>query len=367
MGLRHWAMAAVATMTISAGAMAGTTTDTLMLDIQAGEPFGDTLARSTMQIETTIPLGQLAISLPELADWNGQRYQLRLQGGQDRSALIPWTPVSGTIWLHGGVISEIDLSFVNPRQTRADSPDWQRPLATLDHRPDTPDQVAGSLIALFEAIQSLAPTAVRTVSCGDNLPVTEAGSCPGVTVLTGPQTPETIRSAVTAFHADYAAALAQDPAVLDAPARRLVLGQWWLPNGNLIMLSAATMLETAAPTVPLEQRPVGLSISLNIKEFFKSNLGLLMASCFDQQALHPQVMAYTPRQAAQIFDGLFDDFYPPTVDGKAVTDMIALQQLDWARLTDQYWNDAEARRGFCTLLEQLQRDAGYAGPVAPLR
>ena len=85
------------------------------------------------------------------------------------------------------------------------------------------------------------------------------------------------------------------------------------------------------------------------------------------QALLPQAMAYTPQQAAQVFHGLFADFYPPTVDGKTVTDMVALQRLDWAQLTDAYWNDAETRREFCTRLDQLQRDAGYTGPVAPLR
>jgi len=147
----------------------------------------------------------------------------------------------------------------------------------------------------------------------------------------------------------------------------LVLGQWWLPNGNLVMLSATASLDTAPDSVPLTDRPVGAFIDLNVKEFFNANLGLLMQSCYDQQAIVPQKIAFTPAQAAQIFRGLLADFYPPNVDGRTVTDMIELQQLDWARLTDAYWNDAETRRGFCALLEELQQSAGYTGPVAPRR
>ena len=372
MGLRHWGMAVVAAAAVGTATMvtmagkAGAT-DMLTLDIQAGEPFGDALARSTMQTQITVPLGMQGVPLPVLGDWNGDRYQLRLQGGEDRNAVIPWTPAGGTIWLQGGVVTEIDLTFVNPDKTRADADDWQQPLTTLGRPPATPDQVADSLIAIYAALQALKPAPVDTVSCGENLPVTEAGNCDGTTILSAPLTPERIRQAVTALHADYQAALAQDPAMVHAPGRRLVLGQWWLPNGNLVMLAATTALDTAPDKVALADRPVGLEISLNIKEFFRSGLGRLIEACYDQQALLPQAMAYTPQQAAQVFHGLFADFYPPTVDGKTVTDMVALQRLDWAQLTDAYWNDAETRREFCTRLDQLQRDAGYTGPVAPLR
>lgn len=354
MGVRKVAAAVLAVLAISLAPLAGKAamTDVLTLDIR-GEPFGETLDRSTLRIDTAIPLGLLGVPLPEIGEWNGRRYQIRLQGGAGRSAVIPWTPAGGTIWLQGGVVAGIDLSFVNPHKTRAEAPDWQPPLATLTQPPATPDQVADSLIAIHAALQTLDARPVEQVACAENLPVSEPADCPGSTILGGALTPDRIRQAVIDLQAGYAADLARDPALLDAPARRLVLGQWWLPNGDLVMLAATTSLETASDDVPLQDRPVGVTVSLNINEFFNASLAQLMESCFDQQALLPDAMQFTPAQAAQIFRGIHADFYPPTVDGRTVTDRIALQRLDWARLADAYWNDPDTRRGFCAHLVQL--------------
>src|SRR5690606_29887820 len=91
----------------------------LLLDIQAGEPLGDAMSRSTMKQDLPIALDMQNLRLPVLMDWGSTRYQVRLQGGEGKSVLFKWTPVAGTIWSYTGWIDEVDLDFTNYHLTRA--------------------------------------------------------------------------------------------------------------------------------------------------------------------------------------------------------------------------------------------------------
>lgn len=53
----------------------------LTLDLKAGEPVGDALARSSLKIKVGVLADVQGLYLPPLQDWNGERYQIRLQGG----------------------------------------------------------------------------------------------------------------------------------------------------------------------------------------------------------------------------------------------------------------------------------------------
>lgn len=109
------------------------------------------------------------------------------------------------------------------------------------------------------------------------------------------------------------------------------------------------------------------AVGQRVKEFFRAGLSRLIAACYDEQALFPERMLYAHKQATHIFHGLYEDFYPPTLDGREITDPVELALLDWDQLSDRYNNDPDSRREFCTLLRDLEIEAGYAGPFAPYR
>ena len=341
--------------------------DVLELDFQAGEPLADMMARSSLNIDVSIPLGMQGLPLPVLADWNGERYRLRLQGGNGKSAVIPWTPSGGTIWMNTGVIDEIDLDFINFDKTRADSPDWTPPLKTSRDMPAPVADTAAAIIELYHLIQSLDPIPVDEVSCYENMPVKDQRPCPETNVLTGQLTDDQIGEAVAELHASYTADLAANPDTLNKPPKRLVLGQWWLPNGNLVHVTIYASVITPDSSVPLSDGKVGFGVTLNVAELFRAGISKLIGTCYDQQALFPDKVIYTPQQAADIFHGLYADFFPPVVDGKTLDDIVELQKLNWTKLTSEYWADPEARTGFCTLLRELEKKAGYTGPFAPFR
>ncbi|MFV0475866.1 MAG: hypothetical protein ACK5MQ_16940 [Pikeienuella sp.] len=152
--------------------------------------------------------------------------------------------------------------------------------------------------------------------------------------------PDQFRALLRRFLERVAAEIGNDPEPGNRMSLVLNLGQWRLANGNLIQL---IVTPSGAP-------PSRLRLAVNIREFFRAGLSRLIPNCYDQQAIFPEKMIYTQIQAARIFHGLYEDFHPPVVDGEPVTDMDALQNLDWSRLADAYRSDAATRRGFCANL-----------------
>ena len=178
-------------------------------------------------------------------------------------------------------------------------------------------------------------------------------------MLAGRQSPQdlgkTLRNLRESAAQEAAATESYFPTVLN-------LGQWWLPNGNQVMITVIPIIDIShIDSVPR------LQLSINIREFFHVGVSRLIPTCYDQQAIFPQKVAYSQQQAARIFGGLYDDFYPPQVDGKVVTDLAELELLDWSILTAEYWEEPDMRREFCKLLQELETRSGYSGPFAPLR
>lgn len=356
--MKRWLLLSIVPLTIAAAVLTGAigrADDMLILDIQAGEPFGDAIDRSTLQADISIPLEMQGVPLPPLAPWNSDApYQLRLQAGDGKDLIVPWTPAAGMIWMTAGVIDQIALEF--------------RDFGKAADASVTTD--IDAIVAFYSDFQALEPQATEIASCYHNrIPLeflekdrrdSKTGQCDRVRLAAQRQKPQQLRDLLQGHLTDVATEITNDPEAVGKTPLILNLGQWWLPNGNLVRVNVI-------PVTDPDDAATRLVLDLNIREFFRAGISRLAPTCYDQQALFPDKMAFSPRQAAQIFHGLYDDFYPPVVDGQTVTDMIALQQLDWSRLTDDYWSNAETRRGFCTLLRELEEKAGYDGPVAPLR
>ncbi|MFV0334654.1 MAG: hypothetical protein ACK5JR_11375 [Tropicimonas sp.] len=341
------------------------TSTPLTLDIQAGEPLGDAMARSTMTIDIPIALDMQGLPLPPLSSWNGEgRYQLALQTGGKHSIVIPWTPSGGTIWMNFGVIDEIDLDFLYFDTARVDG-------STADDVSAT-DADIEAIVSVYTALQAAEPRAAEIASCYHNrIPLeflekdqrdSESGDCDRAVLIASHQTPDSLRAALRQLLNDAAGEIRNDSDALNKVPLTLNLGQWWLPNGNLLMLTVIPFSEAAQNASPSR-----LKLSISIREFFRAGLSRLVRTCYDQQAIFPEKISYTQDQAARIFHGLYDDFYPPIVDGEIVTDLSVLEQLDWSSLSDDYWVDADTRRNFCSLLQELELSVDYAGPAAPLR
>lgn len=339
--------------------------DPFTLDIQAGEPLGDAMARSTMTVDIPIALDMQGLPLPPVTAWSGkQHYQLVLQTGGEQSIAIPWTPSGGTIWMNFGVIDEIDLDFAHFDASRADRSAASDVSAT--------DADIEAIVNIYTGLQAAKPRAAEIASCYYNrIPLeflekdrrdSESGNCDRTALLASRQAPDALRAALRQLLNDAGDEIRNDPDAMNKMPRALNLGQWWLPNGNLVMLTVIPFSETSEDVSPSR-----LELSINIREFFRAGLSRLVRTCYDQQAIFPEKVTYTKEQAAQIFHGLYDDFYPPVIDGKIVTDTALLAHLDWSRLTDAYSSDPDTRRGFCELLTELGQKAGYNGPAAPLR
>lgn len=337
----------------------------LTLDIQAGEPLGDAMTRSTMTVDISITPEMQGLPLPPLASWNGDgQYQLALQTGGKHSIAIPWTPSGGTIWMNFGVIDEIDLDFQYFDTARVDGSAAGNVSAT--------DADIEAIVSFYAALQAAEPRAAEIVSCYHNrIPLeflekdrrdSESGNCDRTVLIANHQAPDSLRAALRQLLNDAAGEIRNDSDALNKVPLTLNLGQWWLPNGNLFMLTVIPFSEAAQNASPSR-----LKLSISIREFFRAGLSRLVRTCYDQQSIFPEKISYTQDQAAQIFHGLYDDFYPRIVDGEIVTDLSVLKQLDWSRLSGDYWVDADARRNFCSLLQELELSVDYAGPAAPLR
>lgn len=311
------------------------------LEIEVGEPIGDVMARSTRRYDFPIRLDMQSILLQPGRD-GGQPLQIVLRNGTGQSATLPYEPFDGMLWMQVGVTDELDLRFVQ----------FPSPAS-----PATPDDAAiEGIVAIYESIMPLTLRPRGQISCYHNNLEISRQPCDRVTLATERLTADALRERLRAFQA-LAASEDYDGGLL---ARTLNLGQWWLPNGGSAMLVVTAAAEA-------EGAPIRLSFGLNIRDFFNSRLSRLMLACYDQQALFPEKMLYTQEQAARIFHGLRADFFPPVVDGVVVTDRIRLAELDWTELSDHYWNDPDARAGFCDLLRELEEEVGYSGPVAPRR
>lgn len=339
--------------------------DPFTLDIQAGEPLGDAMARSTMTVDIPIAIDMQGLPLPPLASWDGkQHYQLDLQTGGEQSIVIPWTPSGGTIWMNFGVIDQIDLDFAYFDASRADGN------ATGNVSPTDADIEA--IVRIYAGLQAAEPRAAEISSCYHNrIPLefldkdrrdSESGNCDRTVLLASRQAPDDLSAALQQILNDAGDEMGNNPDALNKVPLALNLGQWWLPNGNLVMLTVIPLSEGS-----LDAPPSRLKLSVNIREFFRAGLSRLIRTCYDQQAIFPRKATYTKEQAAQIFHGVYDDFYPPEVDGEVLTDTASLAQLDWSRLTEDYSNDPDTRRGLCELLKELEHEVGHDGPVAPLR
>lgn len=346
-----------------------------VLELKAGEPLGDAMARSSMKIEVGILPDLQGLYLPPLQDWNAERYQIRLRGGADSSALIDWTPFSGTIWLTAGLIDQIKLEFMNFHLTRADSDDWVRPNDTLDLPAGDLKGEIEAIVQIYQAIMELDPVPSDITSCYHNsrrdellegeLADSKAGSCKDVTVLNERLTPDALRAALTEFHAGVEKTRQDDPKAAERTPPALNLGQWWLANGNLVMMRVLPQSEV--PFQSGQTRPIRLALSLDVREFYRTGVASLIATCFDQQAIFPDRILYTQEQAAHIVNGLIAVMYPPVVDGRTLSDEIEIQNVDWTAKRDEFWNDAASRESFCAELLRLQDEAGYKGPRPPLR
>lgn len=347
----------------------------LVLDIQAGEPIGDAMARSSMKADFPIVPDMLGLDmLPETSWIDHNPYQLRLQAGDGKVIALPWTPDGGMIWTEFGVITEIDLDYHDFGKAPSVPESVPAPPASANApKPDAITRDIEAIVRTYQAFHAVNPRQSDIASCYHNLIPreflaidkrdSERKSCKEVLLRAELQSPDQLRDALRQLLETKTDKPAADPmAGPDDAYRVLNLGQWWLPNGNLVRI---TVVPNYGPGP--DWTPTGLSMSINIREFFNAHLSGLVRTCFDQQAIFPDKISYSQTQAATIYHGLYDDFYPPVVDGQPVTDMDRLQQLDWAALSDSYWNDASQREGFCALFKDLERQVGYTGPEAPLR
>lgn len=333
----------------SAVALASNLREPERLEIEIGEPIGDVMARSTRKYDFPIELDMQSLSLL-LGQQGGRPLQIVLRNGAGQSAVLPYEPFEGELWMHVGVTDELDLRFIQfPPLTAVDRADAQSP-ATQD------EAAIEGITAIYTRILPLTVRPRGQINCYRNSLEISRQPCDGVTLATERLSPEALRERLRAFHVQ-AANEARDGS---KPARSLNLGQWWLPNGGLVML-------TVTAEADAREDPIRLSLTVNISDYFHSSLSRLILACYDQQALFPEKMRYSQAQAAQIFHGLYADFFPPVVDGEVVTDRIALAELDWTQLSDSYWNTPSVRSGFCSRLRELEIDAGYKGPFAPLR
>lgn len=325
------------------------------LEIEIGEPIGDAVARSTRKYDLHIPLDMQSLDIPG-RDEKGGALEIVLRNGAGKTATLPWQASDGTLWMYVGITDEIDLRFAgfDDAHLREESS------ASID---PFEAEIAG-IVEIYERVISLTLRPRERSTCYRNELTLSDRPCERVTMATSRLTRAELQQVLRQFHA---AATAEDWSDRSKTAQTLNLGQWWLPNGSITMLKVIAIppiggWDDAAAQSPL---PARLELTVNIRDFFNSRLARLSLSCHDQQAIFPEKILYTQEQAAAIFHGLYADFFPPVVDGEAVSDRIKLASLDWSQLESSYWNEPETRRNFCNLLHHLEREIGYAGPVSP--
>lgn len=324
-------------------------------EIEVGEPIGDAVARSTRKYGFRIPLDMQSLDLPGHDD-KGGALEIVLRNGAGKTATLPWQASDGVIWMYVGVTDEINLRFAG----------FDGPRLREEKRapPDLLEAEIAGIVEIYDRMLSLALRPRERSSCYRNEIRLSDTPCERVTMATNRHSGAELQQILRRFHAEAAA---EDWSDRSKTAQMLNLGQWWLPNGSIAMLKviAALPVGNLNENATQSQGQPRLELTVNVRDFFNSRLARLSLSCHDQQAIFPEKILYTQEQAAAIFHGLYADFFPPVVDGEAVSDRITLASLDWHQLESSYWNEPEMRRNFCNLLHRLERETGYAGPVSP--
>ena len=349
----------------------------LLLDIQAGEPLGDAMARSTMKQDLPITLDMQNLRLPVLMDWDSTRYQVRLQGGEGKSALIKWTPVGGTIWAYAGWIDEVDLDFAHFHLTRADDPDWILPQDAYGQPAGTLDADINAIVDIYESVQAMDARPSRLPSCYDNVIPLEmldiqrkaalSGACGRVTMQTQKLSGDALRKVLREFYEQVVREQKTDPASKKKAAQVLNLGQWWLPNGSQLQITA--LLDRNKPHDSGQANPLSYRLRVNVREYYRARIAISIAQCFDQQAIFPKRVLYTQAQSSALLQKVMQYMYPPRVNTQENLSAIQIQEMAWAPEKGGYSRLLAAvggRRAFCEKILQFQREINYNGIQAPL-
>lgn len=329
-------------------------------EIEVGEPIGDAVARSTRKYDFPVPLDMQSVDVPAV-DAKPGLLEIILRNGAGQRAALPWQPVQGSLWMYVGVTDALDLLF-----SGFDTPTLRGEQLVPPGAGPLEAEVLG-ITEIYRRVLSLTERPRDRSSCYRNQLALQDTPCDRVVMATDRQSAEALHQVLRDFHAKAAA---EDWRDRNKMAHMLNLGQWWLPNGSLAMMVVVAVPQPEGGTVADTGRdvlPPRLVLHLSVNDYFNTGISRLMLSCYDQQAIFPEKVAYSQAQAAQIFHGLYADFFPPLVDGKPVTDRIRLASLDWGPLWDRYANDPATRQHFCDLQQQLERKAGYEGPFAPRR
>ncbi|MBK4216705.1 hypothetical protein JJJ17_12280 [Paracoccus caeni] len=317
-----------------------------ILDVEIGEPFSGTMARSTRKYDFKILLDMQGLELWPGGE-DGSPLQIVLRNGAGQSVALPYQPDSGMLWMYVGVTDELDLDFHT--FIRMDPGDGS---ATQQGEDDIE-----AISRIYASIMELTLRARDQSSCFHNSIEISEKPCERVILATEKLSPDALREELHRFRT----LVSTEEWDRKLPARVLNLGQWWLPNGALAMMTVT------ASSGGGEDIPGDLSLRVNIKDFVNSYFGRQLLECYDQQAIFPEKMLYSQAQAAHVFHGLYADYFPPVVDGEQVTDPIRRAELDWGQIFYNYWQDKENLSLFCEKLHLLEREAGYEGPFAPPR
>ena len=316
-----------------------------ILDIEIGEPFSDAMARSTRKYDFAVPLDMQGLEL-----WSGGEdrlpMQIVLRNGAGQSAALPYQPDSGMLWMYAGITDELDLNF--------------HTFIPLDAGEDSGRRVEDdieAIVRIYTGVMQITLRAREQSNCFHNSLEVGKMPCDRVTLVTEKLGPDALRQELRAF----LTLVSEEKYDGKLPARVLNLGQWWLPNGSLVGMTV-TASSRRSNDIPLR-----LAMRVNVSEFVNSHFGRQILECYDQQAIFPEKMLYSQAQAAHIFHGLYADYFPPVVDGKPVTDPVRRAELDWGQIFYNYWQNPENLSRFCERLHVLEREAGYAGPLAPPR
>ena len=346
-----------------------------LLDIQAGEPLGDALARSAMAQNIRIALDMQTLRFPLRRDGESPRYQVRIQGGEGKSALIKWTPISNTIWAYSGWVDEVDLGFANFHLTRADDPNWVLPEDTYDLPAGTLQSDMDAIVEIYESVQAMGPKPSRLPACYHNviprgmLAAQRKAALNGVCERVTMQTQKLSNSALRAVLREFYQKVLHEPNIVRGKtvAQVLNLGQWWLPNGSQLRMTAT--LDKAKPNDSEKASPLRFTLRVNVREYYRARIATSMAQCFDQQAIFPERVLYTLAQSSELLHKVMNYMYPPRVNGQALSDVIQIQEMDWAPQKgggESLLAFVGGRRAFCEKVQQFQNETDYNGIRAPL-
>ena len=349
----------------------------LLLDIQAGEPIGDAMSRSSLKKNHSIVLDMQGLRLP-MGGKESSRYQVRLQGGEGKSALIKWTPVGGIIWSYTGWLEEIDLIFANFHLTRADAPDWVMPEDTYELPAGTLQSDIDAITDIYDSVMAMNPRPPSQPSCSFHnlIPQWEMpgaksrapfrGGCWRTTMQTRKLSIDALHAVLREFYEKVMSEQNTEPKYKTQQARVLNLGQWWLPNGSQLQM-IVTLSKVRSNDA--EQSPLRFNLNINVREYYRANIATSVAGCFDQQAIFPEQVLYTQDQSSQLLHKIMHYMYPPKVDGQALTDPIQIQEMEWVPKKEGgygVFNFVGGRRAFCEQVVRFQKEIGYDGIQAPL-